>query len=60
MTLADRQTELQALLTTPAGRAELEELASRYAEASGRPRAGKRSIVTYILVYERDHGLIEG
>jgi hypothetical protein len=59
-TLAERQTELQALLATPAGKAELQNLESRYAEASGKPRPGKRSIITYILVYERDHGLIDG
>jgi hypothetical protein len=59
-TLAQRQAELQALLATPAGKAELQNLESRYAEASGKPRPGKRSIITYILVYERDHGLIDG
>jgi len=59
-TLAQRQTELQALLTTPAGQAELHNLESRYAEASGKPRSGKRSIITYIIVYEREHGLIDG
>ena len=59
-TLAERQTELQALLATPAGKAELQNLESRYAEASGKPRPGKRSIITYILVYEREHGVIDG
>ena len=59
-TLAERQTELRALLATPAGKAELHDLESRYAEASGKPRPGKRSIITYILVYEREHGLIDG
>ena len=60
MTIAQRQTELQALLATPEGKAELRELESRYAQASGRPRVGKRSIITYILVYERGQGLIDG
>jgi hypothetical protein len=59
-TIAERQAELQALLATPAGKAELQELESRYEEASGRPRVGKRSIITYILVYERGQGLIDG
>jgi hypothetical protein len=59
-TLAERQTELQALLATPAGKAELQSLESRYAAAMGRPRLGKRSIITFILVYEREHGLIDG
>ena len=59
-TLAERQTELRALLATPAGKAELKGLESRYAQASGRPLPSKRSIITYILVYEREHGLIDG
>jgi len=45
---------------TPEGKAELRDLESRYAQASGRPRLGKRSIITYILVYEREHGVIDG
>ena len=60
MTIAQRQTELQALLATPEGKAELRDLESRYAQASGRPRQGKRSVITYILVYEREHGVIDG
>jgi hypothetical protein len=59
-TLTERQTELRALLATPAGKAELQVLESRYAEASGRSRPNNRSIITYILVYEREHGLIDG
>jgi hypothetical protein len=59
-TIAQRQTELQALLATREGKAELRELESRYAQASGRPRQGKRSVITYILVYEREHGVIDG
>ncbi|HKI37289.1 MAG TPA: hypothetical protein VKA46_35880 [Gemmataceae bacterium] len=57
--LPARQTELQSLLATPTGKVELQDLESRYAEASGRPRPGKQSIITYILVYEREHGLID-
>jgi hypothetical protein len=59
-TLPERQKELQSLIATAAGRAELQELASRYAEAGGRLRPGGTSIITYILVYEREHGLIGG
>jgi len=59
-TLAERQTELQTLLATPAGQAELLDLESRYAEVSGKPRLRKRSIITYILVYEREYGFIDG
>jgi hypothetical protein len=59
-TLAQRQKELQALFATPAGRAELEALVSRYAAASGRLRPGGASLITYILVHEREHGLLDG
>ena len=59
-TLQEREKELQSLLPTKEGRAELEELASRYGAASGRVRATGTSVVTYILVYEREKGLIAG
>jgi hypothetical protein len=55
-----RQRELQALLATPAGREELESLAARYAAASGRLRPTRTSLITYILVHERERGLIDG
>jgi hypothetical protein len=58
--LQQRETELQALLATPAGKNELQELAARYAAAGARLRPGRLSVVTYILVYEREHGLIDG
>jgi hypothetical protein len=57
-TLDDRQKELQSLLSTPAGRTELEELADRYATASGRMRPPRTSVITYILVHERATGRI--
>ena len=56
--LHDREKELQSLLATPAGRKELEELESRYHAASGRLKPPSTSIITYILVYEREQGLI--
>jgi hypothetical protein len=56
--LAERQKELQALLTTPAGRQELNLLASRYQEAGGKLRPAKTSVITYIVVHERSQGLI--
>jgi hypothetical protein len=59
-TLKVRETELRALLTTAEGRAELEGLAARYGEANGRVRPVKTSLVTYIIVHERETGLIEG
>jgi hypothetical protein len=57
-TLREREKELQSLLATPPGRAELQDLASRYATAEGRFRSGRASLITYILVYERERGLI--
>src|SRR6516164_4958947 len=57
-TLVQREKELQSLLATPAGRKELGELESRYCEASGRLRPASTSIITYILVHEREAGLI--
>lgn len=57
-TLQQREKELQSLLATPTGRDEILKLQSRYAAESGRVRMGKGSSITYILVYEREHGLI--
>jgi hypothetical protein len=58
MTLPQREKELQSLLATPAGRTELHELESRYHKTSDRLRPSKTSVVTYILVHERERGLI--
>jgi hypothetical protein len=58
-TLQQREKELQSLLSTPEGRTQLETLASRYS-AGGRVRPAKTSVVTYILVHERQQGLIVG
>lgn len=57
-TLRQRERELQALLTTPAGRAELRELGARCHAATGRLRPAGTSLITYILVHEREQGLI--
>jgi hypothetical protein len=57
-TLQEREQELRTLLATPAGRKELQELASRYSAASGRLRPAGTSAITYIVVYEREQGLI--
>ena len=59
-TLDVRQKELQSLLATPAGRTELEQLADRYATASGQTRPHRTSLITFILVHERGAGLIQG
>ncbi len=39
---------------------ELEKLESRYYAAGGRMRPQRASIITYILVHERERGLIGG
>jgi hypothetical protein len=57
-TIQQREKELQSLLANPKGRKELQELESRYHAASGRVRRGKASVITYILVHERERGLI--
>lgn len=59
-TIQQRERELQALLATAAGREDLQELACRYAKASGRLHPPGKSAITYILVYERELGLIRG
>jgi hypothetical protein len=59
-TLQQRQQELQSLLSHPAGRQELQDLESRYHAASDNLRPGNTSIITYILVHERERGLISG
>jgi hypothetical protein len=57
-TLPEREKELQALLATAAGRAELQALAARYAKESGKVRGVRTSAITFILVQERERGLI--
>ena len=59
-TREEREKELQALMSTPEGRAELERLASRYQNEGGRARPVRTSVITYILVHERQQGLITG
>jgi hypothetical protein len=59
-TLQQREQELRSLLVTSAGQKELNELESRYQAASDRLKPGKTSVITYILVHERDQGLICG
>ncbi len=58
--LAEREKELQSLLTTPAGREALQQLDSRYRAESGTERPARTSVITYILVHERKQGLISG
>jgi hypothetical protein len=54
-----REKELQSLMATAAGREELLALAARYGEEGGCLRPERSSIITYILVHERQRGLIE-
>ncbi len=56
--LAQRQKELQDLIVTPAGRAELQALVSRYQATSGSLPPARASVITHILVHERGKGLI--
>ena len=42
------------------GEPELQQLGSRYSAAGGRVRPERTSVITYILVYERERGLIGG
>ena len=57
-TLPERQKELQALLAPPEGRDELQRLEARYRGEGARVRPGKASVITYLLVHERERGLI--
>ena len=59
-TVQQREKELQSLLATPAGRTELNELEFQYHAASGKGKPLKFSVITYILVHERERGLIGG
>jgi hypothetical protein len=59
-TLSEREYELRLLLATPVGREQLEHLASQYSAASGKLRVAGTSAITYILVHEREQGLIQG
>ena len=58
--LQEREKELRSLLATSEGREELQKLASRYHAASGKLRPAGTSVITYILVHERQQGLISG
>jgi hypothetical protein len=59
-TMREREKELQLKLQTPTGSAELEDLAGEYAEMAGSPRRNGPSVITFILICEREQGLILG
>jgi hypothetical protein len=60
MSLLQRERQLQSMLATAAGRDALRDLSNRYAAAGGRVRPERASLVTYILVHERERSLIGG
>jgi hypothetical protein len=57
-TLQEREKELQALLASPTGREELQKLDAQYHAGSDRLWRAKTSVITSILVHEREKGLI--
>ena len=57
-TVQQREKELQSLLVDAAGRKELQELESKYYAESGECKPARTSVITYILVHERQRGLI--
>jgi hypothetical protein len=57
-TLHERENELRSLLATPAGREEIQKLTAQYSAATGKPKLAGTSAITYILVHERERGLI--
>jgi hypothetical protein len=57
-TRLEREKELQTLLGSLAGKAEVEALADRYAASSQRIKPARTSLVTYILVCERERDMI--
>jgi hypothetical protein len=59
-TLQEREKELRSLLATQAGREEIQALASRYCRVCGKLKPPGTSDITYIVVYEREQGLIDG
>lgn len=56
--LKEREQELESLLALPGGREQIQELASKYYAASGKLRPPRGSAITFILVHEREMGLI--
>jgi hypothetical protein len=58
-TESDRRTEYPGSVCTE-GCEQLKALATRYADACGRVKPEWASVITYILVHEREHGLVVG
>lgn len=53
-----RERELYALNSTPLGLMELKSMAAGYARAGGKPFPDGESVITYILIHERDRDII--
>jgi len=56
--LPERERELRFLLQSSDGESKLQELASNYAAENGQHCWSGGSVITYIIVHERIHGLI--
>ena len=57
-TLREREKELQTLLPTADGLHALNNLAKRYEDESGNKFWPGTSLITFILLHERDHDMI--
>lgn len=57
--LREREKELQEMLASKEGRAELKTLERKCTLFSGRSKPRKKSVITFILVHERAQGLIQ-
>jgi hypothetical protein len=57
-TLPEREKELQSMLTTTIGRAQLRDLKDKYEADRGMPNPIGKSVISFILVHEREKGLI--
>ena len=57
-TIPEREKELRVLLQSRDGATKLEKLASTYAAEGGHQCWSGGSVITYIIVYERIHGLL--
>jgi hypothetical protein len=57
-TLPEREKELRLLIQSSDGESMLQKLASTYAAENGQHCWSGGSVITYIIVHERIHGLI--
>ena len=57
-TLRTRENELRVLLASPAGQQELQQLDVSLSRSEWQAQTATASAITYILVHEREQGLI--